>query len=130
MDIASFSEWVTREWHVIRAAPGTLIVVAGLSATVAWWLRGVLLAGKLEGLEAQNSALKERIQFAAERLSEASEERARLRQELNSIDNHADEKMPVYAITRPAQAARTALDRLDQIEDDAAASLSNRKPPA
>lgn len=63
MDIFDAAQWKA-QWSILTNAPYIVVPVMAAVAAAAWWLRGWIASGAVDGLREQNKALEERLKSA------------------------------------------------------------------
>jgi hypothetical protein len=67
--MADVPDFWTRQYMAFVSAPVACLAFVAIGALAGWWLKGRVAEGQINGLQAQNAALNERLTLAGEKLT-------------------------------------------------------------
>src|SRR5690554_4131843 len=81
-------EHIRREWHAVKGAPGSFIIVLLVGLTAGWGSAYLLFSERIAALDARNAATIERLNFKDEQVQDVrrkldERERSALKDELS-----------------------------------------------
>jgi outer membrane murein-binding lipoprotein Lpp len=118
-------------WTLIMGAPLQMIGLMAIAGSIAWWFRGAVDHGKIEGLDAQIEALKqriaaieERLRLAADKFQQAMEEKSKAEADLDQMRREIKRGDANVALST-SETATLHIARLGELLGEGTATLSS-----
>lgn len=116
---------LTDGWPVITGAPIPVMMIVAVFAVAAWWLRGKIHQGKIEGMEAENKATQALLKLAREQASAAKDRYDEAQALIENLKTQIDAKASYITLSISFDAANNALHALGDAQATVSGSLSS-----
>jgi hypothetical protein len=101
-----------RQLDALLSAPVPTLFFLAVGAIAAWWLRGSVDKGEINGLRARVNVLEERLRLAADQAQTAVEAKERLAADLEKLQKQIGAGASKQALETTTSSAKMNLDRV------------------
>jgi hypothetical protein len=117
--------YVSRWLSAFKDDPVPFVALVLISLGIAWWLKGAIDKGKIDGLEQRVKLSAERLSYAQEKERDLGNIRLQLQTEIDQLTRQIVQRVPSLEVAATIGSVQSSLVRLDAVNQDISDAIKN-----